>query len=121
MGAGNNFVLDPIAQSNTSSTTNDTIFAPVGSGVILLEYPVGAMIQGGASLVSEVCITIDPAATVGVPVDICVQGMYKFGDSPTGTNGSIAGASVCESISPVLFQFEKRVNGLNNNSVFNVV
>ena len=118
-GAPNNFVIDPIAQSNSNSTTNDTIFAPVGSTVILLEYPVGSMVQGGVSLISEVCMTVDPAATIGVPVDICTQGVYEFGDTPTGDNGPIAGANECEPIIPILFRFDKKVNG--SDGVYNEV
>ncbi len=117
--APNNFVLDPVAQSNGNSTTNDTIFAPVGSTVILLEYPVGSMVQGGVSLISEVCVTIDAAATVGVPVDICTQGMYGLGDTPTGANGPIAGANGCEPITPILFRFDKKING--SDGVYNEV
>jgi gliding motility-associated-like protein/fimbrial isopeptide formation D2 family protein/uncharacterized repeat protein (TIGR01451 family) len=118
-GAPNNFVIDPVAQANGNSTSNDTIFAPVGSTVIILEYPVGSMVQGGVSLISEVCVTIDAGATVGVPVDICTQGMYAFGDTPTGNNGSIAGANGCEPITPILFRFDKKING--SDGVYNEV
>jgi gliding motility-associated-like protein/fimbrial isopeptide formation D2 family protein/uncharacterized repeat protein (TIGR01451 family) len=119
VGAPNNFVIDPIAQSNSNSTTNDTIFAPVGSRVILLEYPVGSMVQGGVALISEVCITVAPNAPIGIPVDLCVQGMYQFGNTPTGVNGPIAGSNVCVSITPILFLFDKRING--SNGIYNQV
>ena len=109
--APNNFVIDPKAESNTNSTSNDTIFAPVGSMVLLLEYPVGSMVQGGVSLTSEVCLIVDPAATVRVPINICTQGMYGLGDSPTGDNGPIAGLSLCEPVTPILFRFDKKING----------
>jgi gliding motility-associated-like protein/fimbrial isopeptide formation D2 family protein/uncharacterized repeat protein (TIGR01451 family) len=115
----NNFVIDPVAQSNGNTTANDTIFAPVGSTVILLEYPVGSMVQGGVMLTSEVCVTVSPTATIGVPVDICTQGMYAFGDSPTGNNGSIAGANGCVPITPILFQFDKKING--SDGIYNEV
>jgi gliding motility-associated-like protein/fimbrial isopeptide formation D2 family protein/uncharacterized repeat protein (TIGR01451 family) len=117
--APNNFVVDPVAQSNGNTTTNDTIFAPIGSTIILLEYPVGSMVQGGFSLISEVCVTVDTGATIDIPVDICTQGMYGLGDSPIGNNGPIAGANVCEPIIPILFQFDKKING--SDGVYNEV
>ncbi|MGH1335811.1 MAG: hypothetical protein ACRBFS_06755, partial [Aureispira sp.] len=107
----NNFVIDPIAQSNSNTTVNDTIFAPVGSTIILLEYPVGSMVQGGVALISEVCLTVDPVAIINVPVDFCVQGMYEFGNAPTGINGAIAGADICTPITPILFLFDKKIDG----------
>lgn len=115
----NNFVIDPIAQSNSNSTNNDTIFAPVGSSIILLEYPVGSMVQGGVALISEICLTVDAAAPIGVPVDFCVQGMYEFGNTPTGVNGAITGANVCTPITPILFRFDKKVNG--SDGIYNEV
>ncbi len=109
--APNNFVIDPTATSNANSTTNDTIFAPVGSTVLLLEYPVGSLVDGGVALISEVCVTVTAGATVGTPQDVCVQGMYEFGDTPTGDNGSIAATAVCQPITPILYRFEKRIGG----------
>lgn len=107
----NNFVIDPIAQSNSNSTLNDTIFAPTGSRVILLEYPVGSMVQGGVTLNSEVCLMVNANAPLDVPVDVCVQGMYEFGNTPTGVNGPIAATQVCAPVVPILFRFDKKVNG----------
>ncbi len=107
----NNYVIDPIAASNRNSTTNDTIFAPVGSSIVILEYPVGSMVQGGVALISELCLTVGATATIGIPVDFCVQGMYEFGDTPTGSNGPIAGAAICTPITPILFRFDKKIDG----------
>ena len=109
--APNNYVLDPIAVSNTGAVLTDTIYGTPNSTVVLLQYPVGSLVQGGINLISTVCVTIDPLATLNVPVNICTQGMYQYGDTPTGTNGEIAGADLCQPIIPILFRFDKQVNG----------
>ena len=107
----NNFVIDPIASSTTANTNGDTIFAPVGSNVILLEYPVGSLVDGGVALTSEVCVTVNAAATIDVPQDIIIEGGYQFGDTPTGSNGAIVAIPNNQPIIPILYRFDKQVNG----------
>jgi gliding motility-associated-like protein/uncharacterized repeat protein (TIGR01451 family)/fimbrial isopeptide formation D2 family protein len=45
--------------------------------------------------------------------------MYEFGDTPTGGNGPIAGANVCVPIVPILFRFDKKIDG--SDGVYNEV
>ena len=105
--APNNFLIDPILDANGNPEPEDSIFAPTGSTIILLEYPVGSMVQGGVTLISDLCITVNPSAPIGIPENICVQGVYEYGNTATGVNGPIAAAPVCVPITPILYRFTK--------------
>ncbi len=107
--APNNYVLDPVMVANGVPEAADTIFAPQNSRVILLQYPVGSLVDGGVNMIAQVCVTVPntPPSGVGVPVPICVRGVYQYGNTPTGTNGAIVAPAVCQNITPILYRFEK--------------
>ena len=91
--------------------TDPNISQPVtgdeGSSLIILNYPIGSVVTGGPDLPIEICLTIDPAAEVGMPLPVGVTPVYQFGDTATGDNGPIIGTPISPDVTPTVLLFDK--------------
>ncbi|MEL7060190.1 MAG: isopeptide-forming domain-containing fimbrial protein, partial [Acidobacteriota bacterium] len=92
-------LTDPISGTSIAGTT--------GGQLVVVTFPVGSVVAGGPVLDVEICATLDPAVTIGGPLDIAVTPGYSLGDTPTGDNGPILGTPVTEAVTPVLAIAEK--------------
>lgn len=84
---------------------------PEGFRLLVLNVPVGSMVENGVSLTVKVCGMLNgPGVTIGTPVDVVSSMVYRYGDSPIGENGSIVDAPVMASITPTLYRLSKSVD-----------
>jgi len=99
--APGNQLVDPL--------TGTIVTGPEGARFVTLMAPVGSVVFGQPPIVFEVCMTIDlpPDAAVGSPIDVTLQPVYLFGDTPTGDNGPIEGTAVTSPVTPSLILFDK--------------
>jgi len=97
--APGNQLTDPVTGNQVTGNEGDVLY--------ILHPPVGSVVTGGLPLDIEICYTIDPMATVNVPLGVQVIPVYEFGDTPTGDNGPITGTAVNFNITPTLVEFEK--------------
>jgi len=91
----------------TDPITGQSVTGPPGATLTILTYAVGSVVSGGPDLDMTVSVTLDPGVTIGVPLGVSGQPVYRFGDTPTGTNGPIAGAVLNGSVTPILFEVFK--------------
>jgi len=99
----------PAAPGNqlTDPVINQTVTGTQGNSLHILTYPVGSVVDGGPDLPIEICLTIDPAATVGSPLAVDITPVYEFGDTATGDNGPIVGTEVNQTVTPTVLLFAK--------------
>jgi len=102
----------PAAPGNmlTDPKTGDMVTGPEGGTLLLLGLPLGSVVTGGPDIDIATTLTIDMAADIGTPLNASVQGVYEFGDTPTGDNGPIVGSSVNGQVTPTLFSVAKTNN-----------
>ncbi|PIE01432.1 MAG: hypothetical protein CSA81_11995, partial [Acidobacteria bacterium] len=101
-------VFGPVPNNQlTDPRTGTEVTGDPGSRLYLLILPMGSIVAGGPSIDINVCATIDVNAEIGTPLPVSVQTVYEFGDTATGTNGPIEGATVVESVTPTLVLFTK--------------
>jgi len=100
--APGNQLIDPKIGQPVTGTAGNSLF--------ILMFPVGSVVDGGPELPIEICLTIAPDATVGVPLPVSMTPVYQFGDTATGGNGPIVGAEVNQSVTPTVLLFEKSDN-----------
>ncbi len=102
----NNFQL-------TDPKTGDVITGPSGGSFYLLEPPIGTLVENGPTVIISVCVTIDPNAQIGTPLEVRAQPVYELGDTPTGDNGPIVGVELTQAdgsyITPQLWRFSKQI------------
>ena len=91
----------------TDPVTGQIVTGPPGATLTILTYAVGSVVAGGPDLDMTVTATLDPGVTIGVPLGVSAQPVYRFGDTPTGTNGPIAGAVLNGTVTPTLFEVFK--------------
>jgi gliding motility-associated-like protein/fimbrial isopeptide formation D2 family protein len=102
------FADDPNLGENNP---DNMVSGPDGHRLLVINIPVGSMVENGVSLSLEVCGTLNgPAATLGTPVDVIACMVYRYGNSPMGENGSIVGAPLSASITPTLYRMSKGVD-----------
>ncbi|HFD11862.1 MAG TPA: isopeptide-forming domain-containing fimbrial protein, partial [Crenotrichaceae bacterium] len=101
--APGNELTDPVIAAPVSGNTDDTFYT--------ISLPVGSVVTGGPDLTVNFCMTIDNAASIGTPLDIIYQPVYALGDTATGDNGPIIGATVTDQVTPTLIIFDKQYNG----------
>ncbi len=94
----------------TDPITGDVVTGNPGESFYILKPQIGSVVAGGPPLLFNVCLDIDPASTVNVPLPVTVTPVYEFGDTPTGINGPIVGSGDEFNITPVLVTFEKDNN-----------
>lgn len=82
-----------------------------GSTFFLINLPVGSLIDGGIALDVQICAELSGSGVqVGTPVEVEIQALYRYGDTPTGDNGAISSAPVSTSIVPTLYNVQHGVN-----------
>lgn len=92
-----NTLTDPLTQATISGTQGHTYYN--------LPLPIGAVVASGPALVSTLCLTLDENAAIGDPLTVALQPVYLLGDTATGDNGPIEGASATATVTPSLFSF----------------
>ena len=93
----NNTLDDPKSETEVTGTQGDTL--------VVFSLPAGSVVAGGPALTSEICITANGSADIGVPLSLALQPVYEFGDSATGDNGPIEGTSVSADITPTVVNY----------------
>ena len=106
--APGNQLVDPL--------TGTLVTGPEGARFYTLMAPVGSVVFGQPDTVFSICMTIGlpPDAVVGTPLDVTLQPVYLFGDTPTGDNGPIEGTAVTSPVTPTLILFDKSAAGGKN-------
>ncbi|MCB0760765.1 MAG: gliding motility-associated C-terminal domain-containing protein [Flavobacteriales bacterium] len=100
--------LDP----NISSELPESIVTgPDGYQLVIVNLPVGSMVEGGVELQLMACITLDGAGVeVGVPAELIAQPVYRFGDDPTGANGPLVYDQMTAAVIPTLYTLTKEID-----------
>ena len=88
---------DPLSKTMVTGSAEQVFY--------IVSLGVGSIVEGGAEISPSLCVTIDAAAEIGTPLDFSVAPVYRFGDTSTGDNGSIVGATNSKSITPELYQY----------------
>lgn len=101
----------------TDTRSNSTVTSSAGNSLHLLVLPLGSVVKNGPELTTNICITIAPSVTIGSPIDVKLQGVFEFGDTATGINGYIEGASVTKSITPTLYLFSSNQSATASKNV----
>ncbi len=92
----------------TDPISNTPVTGPDGGTLTTVALPIGSVVTAGPDLVTEVCLTIKPTATAGVPLNVSLVPAYQFGDTATGTNGPIvAGTPNTKPVTPIIIRLEK--------------
>lgn len=90
---------------------NDAVSGPAGYTLVRISLPVGSLIDGGPGLEVNLCLELSGAGvTVGEPLELFTQVVYRFGDTPTGENGSVAGAQWSTVVTPALYNVSHNVS-----------
>jgi len=100
---------DPLT---TESTLTDPRIGEQVSGTegftyINIVLPVGSVVDGGPDLDTTTCLTIAPAAEIGVALPVDMTPVYEFGDTATGDNGPIVGDVLEQTVTPTVILFDK--------------
>jgi gliding motility-associated-like protein len=85
---------------------NNLVSGTTGYSYLNINLPIGSLIDGGVELVITICSDLSGTGVVAdQAVVINTQAIYRYGDTPIGTNGSIAGDVLSGSILPKLYYF----------------
>jgi gliding motility-associated-like protein len=91
-----------------SGTLADSVSLPAGWMFYILTYPVGSVTAGGVSLVTNLCLLMDPnTVTIGQQLQVLLQGGYIYGNTPTGSNGPTLGPLFNGHVTPWLYTYRK--------------
>jgi len=115
MGSGvttANVGVFPAAPGNqlTDPWNEESVTGPEGGSFIVANIPVSAVVAGGPPLTINTAFTIDGATAVGTNLDVTVQPVYKYGDTATGSNGSITGTANTKQVTTTLAVLTKTNN-----------
>lgn len=101
-------VLDP----NLSDEIPESLISgPDGYQLVLVNLPVGSMVENGVELEITGCVHLNgPTVEIGTPVVIYAQPVYRFGDEPTGVNGPLVDDELSVSIIPSLYTLTKEID-----------
>lgn len=94
----------------TDPLIDQMVTGPESGQLIIIQLPLGSVIASGPDLSTEICLTIDPDAPIGIPLDVVVQPVFQLGDTATGANGPIIGTADTQSVTPTVITFEKSNN-----------
>ncbi|WP_154223712.1 isopeptide-forming domain-containing fimbrial protein [Marinicella rhabdoformis] len=102
----------PAAPGNqlTDPVTGDSVSGNEGDVLYIIQPPIGSVVSGGPPLDFDICFSIDANAPVNIAIPVSVTPVYQFGDTPTGDNGPITGATQSFNVTPILVVFEKTNN-----------
>ena len=92
----------------TDSVSGEVINAPLGATLYTVTFPVGSVTNGSPVLSMNLCLDMDPAATVDVLIEdaFTITPGLVFGDTPTGVNGAITGVADSEDFTPRLITYD---------------
>lgn len=88
----------------------ETVTGPAGYTFITLQPPIGSLVAGAPAMEISICTTIDQGAATGVPLDVHLTPVLRFGDTATGDNGPVAGTEVIAPVTPTLVIYSKVEN-----------
>lgn len=85
----------PAAPGNqlTDPLTGGVVTGPEGASLFALHYPLGSVVTAGPALPMAICATVASGTSPGLALPLVVQPVYRYGDTATGINGPIEGAS----------------------------
>lgn len=87
------------------SDPNRVVTGLSGQTMLLVNLPVGALVADGIQLNVSFCAVLSGAsATVGTPAEVTITPVFRYGDTPTGDNGSMLGMPVSSSVTPTLYR-----------------
>ncbi|MEM1177831.1 MAG: hypothetical protein AAGM22_05775 [Acidobacteriota bacterium] len=111
LGGGGGSVVGTFGPTGvlTDPISGSVVSGPVDGTLVLISLPIGSVVAGGPLLEVEVCATLDPTVTIGVPLDVTVTPAFGLGDTATGDNGPIIGTPETSTVTPVLALLEKRL------------
>lgn len=90
---------------------NRNVSGPTGYTLVILNLPVGAMVEDGVELTASFCVALNgPGVTIGQPAGLEVVPMYRYGDDPTGVNGSLLFSGVSHEVTPLLYKYALSVD-----------
>jgi gliding motility-associated-like protein len=106
------FVGVPLSDPNLATEDpNNLVSGTGGYTLVVVNLPIGSMIDGGVDGEVELCADLSGSGvSIGIPVQIEIQPVYRFGDTPTGENGSIMGTASQGAVTPTLYSMAHRVN-----------
>ncbi|MEL6866830.1 MAG: hypothetical protein AAFP19_20570, partial [Bacteroidota bacterium] len=99
--------LFPISGQLTDALIDSIVSGTPGDRMIIFEPPVGSVVQNGPDLTTSLCLDIDVAAPIGVPIPIAIQPIFRFGDVATGINGPLLNVMDTASVTPTIFTYTK--------------
>lgn len=87
------------------------VSGPTGYRFILVNLPVGSVVEGGVTLAISICAELNGlGVTVNEAVEVFTTTVYRFGDTALGTNGPIVEEQMSGSVIPTLYLLSKSVN-----------
>lgn len=102
-------LTDPLFLPATAP--GNEVSGTAGWRMVVLEMPVGAVVTGGPDMTTSICVTSNNAppnlAAVGTAYPIQITPVYRYGDTPTGNNGSIVGATQSPTLTPQVLRLTK--------------
>ena len=113
--ASASFSSNPVAVTNlgvigpvTDPITGLPVTTPVGNTLYTVAFPIGSVTNGSPTLTMDLCIDVDPAATIDIliPDALTVTPGLVFGDTPTGANPPILGTTVEEDFTPRVIVYD---------------
>ncbi|MEM6702675.1 MAG: hypothetical protein AAF690_08235 [Acidobacteriota bacterium] len=97
----------PGSGSVTDPISGTAITAPAGYTVVVARLPVGSVVDGGPTLLPEICLTVDSGVDPYDPLDFSVIPAYEFGNSATGTPIVYPANRVDDPITPTIARLTK--------------
>lgn len=84
---------------------NRPVSGPNGATFIVVNLPAGALVDGGIEILVGLCADLSgPGVALSTPVELRVQTLYRFGDAPTGENGSLFFDELSASVLPIPYR-----------------
>ncbi len=102
-------LTDPLFLPATAP--GNQVTGTAGWRMVVLEMPVGSVVTGGPDMTTSICVTSNNAppnlADVGTAYPIRIAPVYRYGDTATGINGSIVGATQSPTLTPQVLRLTK--------------
>ncbi len=98
---------------NTETDVNGS----AGQQFDVVTLPLGSVVANGPDLASTICVTIDTNATIGTPLELSLAPVYLLGDTATGDNGPVVGATVSQTVTPTVHAYTFDYDAPENEGV----
>lgn len=109
VGVFSNGVLDD--PNLLEDDANNLVSGINGYTYLNINLPVGSLINGGVDLLVTMCADLSGTGVVAdQPLTISAQPVYRYGDTPIGTNGSMVGDVLSGTITPKLYYLSYSVD-----------